>query len=384
MSRSSFIGLVTELRRITSALIQHRRPFGYWICLEILAVYIPVCAVAFWLWVNPSLLGQTSQHIAADSSTYIYMADVLREHKDDPLVYAALAHFPNTLWMPVAIAYALNNTVLTVFFNLGILWLSLTLIRRAFDLDNVYLLLLLLLNPTTVISLLSVNKEIIDLLSIACFCCYLVRGRRSCLWVAFLLALFNRYEVLVCFLLFLAIRSRLNPWRERRWLSLFLLLCAFSILLPLVSSHTIADRLAEAEGGGMVTLLDQMQMHFLFFIAAMPKIIENLFGEFLNPGAMAKYSLEDLANSYILLLNNLATAFVLVKLRMRGRFRLRSIQSDLMYLAALTSLVMSISPVIQPRYFYLVYVLLCIEASRKQPFVQLHQTVPSAPVLAEV
>ncbi len=371
-----------QLRLITSALVRHRRPVGYWVCLEIIALYIPVCAIAFWLWVNPSLLGNTSQHIAADSSTYIYMADVLRNRSADPTVYAAMAHFPNTLWMPVGIAYVLNSTGLTVLFNVGILCLSLILIHRSVDLDSPYLLLLLLLNPTTVISLLSVNKEIMDLLEVSCFCCFLSRRSRLCLVSALILALLNRYEVLICFVLFLAMRSRLNPWRGRRWLSLLLLLCGFTILLPLSASHVLAEKFAEAEGGGVVTFLDQLEMHFLFIFAAVPKIAENFFGELLNPATIARYTFEDLANSYILLLNNLATALVVVKLWMMGRFRLRSIQSDLMYLAAITSIVMSISLVIQPRYFYIVYVLLCIEATRRRQRDAIQVPPPLTPALS--
>jgi hypothetical protein len=96
----------------------------------------------------------------------------------------------------------------------------------------------------------------------------------------------------------------------------------------------------------------------------LPKIGENFFGELLNPTAMAGYSLNDLANSYILLSNNIATAFVLFMLWAKGRLRLRSINSDWLYLAVIVSLVMAISLVIQPRYFYLVYVLLCFEVAQ--------------------
>lgn len=199
---------------------------------------------------------------------------------------------------------------------------------------------------------------------------------------ALILALLNRYEVLICFVLFLAMRSRLNPWRGRRWLSLLLLLCGFTILLPLSASHVLAEKFAEAEGGGVVTFLDQLEMHFLFIFAAVPKIAENFFGELLNPATIARYTFEDLANSYILLLNNLATALVVVKLWMMGRFRLRSIQSDLMYLAAITSIVMSISLVIQPRYFYIVYVLLCIEATRRRQRDAIQVPPPLTPALS--
>lgn len=346
----------------------------FWMFAEFLLVYGICCLIFFVFWLNPSISGVTEQHIAADSSTYIYMADVLRNHTFDPAVYIALATFPNTLWMPVLIAYALNSTILTVVLNVGIFVVSVLVLRKSAAIDTTCLVFLLLINLTTTISLLSVNKEIIDLLAVALFCRFLASRKTIYLLPSLFLALINRYEVFVAFIAFLILRSRLNPLRRRRWLNLFLFLCALSILVPLIAAHGLeakfADAVAEiqgAQGGSVVAFLDQLEMHYLLIVAEIPKIGENLFGEFLNPFRMARYSFSDLANSYILLSNNVATALVLFYLWMKGRLRFRTIQSDWIYLAMISAAIMSIALVIQPRYFYVVYVLLCFEAAQKLP-----------------
>ena len=356
----------------------------FWMFAEFLVVYAAASLLFFAFWVNPSLDGLTGQHIAADSSTYIYMANVLRQHTYDPAVYLALDAFPNTLWVPVFIAYILNDTVLTVFLNIGIFMLSIRLLTKSAIIDVPCLLFLLIINLTTTVSLLSVNKEIIDLLVLALFCCFLASKRKAYLLLSLLLALLNRYEVFLAFVAFLSLRSRLNPLRARRWLTLFIFLCVLGILIPLVATHGLAKNFAEAvaeaqgaQGGGTVAFFDQLELHYLFIISAIPKIGENLFGEFLNPFRITNYSFSDLANSYILLSNNLSTALVLFYLWMKGRLAIRSIYSDWMYLAMTAAALMSISLVIQPRYFYLVYVLLCFEAARKES-----TSVPNSPSLS--
>jgi hypothetical protein len=95
-----------------------------------------------------------------------------------------------------------------------------------------------------------------------------------------------------------------------------------------------------------------------------PKIVENLFGELVNVfNLQTFYSFSDFANSYIVFFNNLATAVVLVILARRNRFTL---QSDFVYFSTMAWIIMAISLVIQPRYFYFAYVLLCLQAAQTE------------------
>jgi len=241
--------------------------------------------------------------------------------------------------------------------------LALLLLKETYSFSMPVFAFLLLMNATTTISLLSVNKEIIDLLSVSLFLFARKKGRWGLLVLSLMIAFLNRYEVSVVMLIFLVVQTKLNPLRRRRGMTLAFLILALSILLPLVASGALAKRSEEASEGGLILILDSLEMHYLYAIAVIPKIAENLFGYLLNLSTWkALDDFSDVANSYIVLLNNLATAVVLVVLFRKRQFTTRS---DLVYFAMMGGIFMAISLVIQPRYFYFVYVLLCLQAARK-------------------
>jgi hypothetical protein len=134
-----------------------------------------------------------------------------------------------------------------------------------------------------------------------------------------------------------------------------------SVLLPLAASRVLAAHFEEASSSNTIAFLDTLEMHYLYGLAVIPKIAENLFAELLNVSKWTKsYNLTDLANSYIVLSNNFATLVVFIVL---VRKRALTLRSDLIYFALLGSIIMAISLVVQPRYFYFIYVVLCLQAS---------------------
>lgn len=325
------------------------------------ALYIAFSMFLLVEWVAPSLDGRVDQHIAADSSTYMHFADVLREGSPDPEVIAALATFPNTLWAPVLLALLLKSTFAIAIADYAMFFLALFLFKRSFSFSTAMFLGLLLLNATTTISLLSVNKEIIDLLVISMFLFARRKGNSLLLLLALLLALINRFEVCLVLVLFMVVESKLNPLRHRRVATTVAVLVALSVLLPLAASHALAGKFEEASTSNTIMFLDTLEMHYMYGIAVFPKIAENLFAEVLNVSKWVNsYSLSDLANSYIVFSNNLATLIVLIVLL---RKRALTLRSDLIYFALMGCVVMAISLVVQPRYFYFVYVTLCLQAA---------------------
>jgi len=330
------------------------------ILLGPLAAYVAVTFALFFWWIGPTLDGHSGQHIAADSSTYLYFAESLRSGKPNPLVVVALSSFPNTLWSPVLLAFVLKNTFAIVIADYAMFFLSLVLLRKSVRFELWIFLGLFLLNATTTISLLSVNKEIFDLLAVSMFLFATSRRHYGTLFLALLLALFNRFEVGLVMLLYLAANSRFNPMRKRRVLTLVALIVCLSVSLPLAASKSLDTRYEEAHSGGAVAWLDSLEIHYMYGVAVIPKVAENLFGEMVNADKWRTYDTSDIANSYILLSNNLATALVFVVLIARRKL---TMQSDLIYLAALGSVIMAVSLVIQPRYFYFVYLLLCLQAA---------------------
>lgn len=338
-----------------------RHKVGYWLILGFLAVYVVLCAYLFLQWVNPSLVGHSDLRIAADSGTYMYMAQVLREGTPAPWVYAALAPFPNTLWMPVFLAYIIPSTIGIALLNLVVFLLSVDLFRRATHINVGVFIGLLLLNPTTTVSILSINKEIFDLFVAALFCCALRKDRKWLFFLAFAIAFFNRFEVCVALIVILIAQSRWNPLRNRRRATLIALALLLTVALPALAGHSLARRFVNAENGNVVRILDLLEMHYLFALAVIPKIIENMFGALLNVGSWRNLSTSDLANSYILILNNFASLVVVVYLALKRELRIRN---DWVYFACIGALLMATALVNQPRYFYYCFVFLCLQAAQ--------------------
>jgi hypothetical protein len=331
-------------------------------------MYLVFSLFIFFTWVNPSLVGQTQSHIAADSGTYMYFAESLREGLNDPFVLGSLASFPNTLWVPVLLGLAFKSTFTILLFDYAVLIFSVWLIQKAAHLDVALFLLLLLANVTTSISLISLNKEIIDLLVTALFIDYLGRKKRIALAAALLIGLVNRYETAVVMLLYLLLLSRWNPLRSYRKTTLVVTAVLLSLFLSGLLSKAMSLRLDEAlstaTSGGLLLTLDNLQMHYLFFVAMIPKVLDNLFSELINISHWPSYSLDEAANTFFLLGNNLANLLVLSVLLLRGRFKLRN---NLVFYACLSAMFMSTALIIQPRYFYGAYVVLCVECARRLP-----------------
>lgn len=319
----------------------------------LLACYVVFSLILFVERINPSLDGRSDEHIAADSVTYIYIADCLREGRNDPFALVAMAAFPNTVWFPVLLTMALRSTFAIVVLNYAMLLAAVLLFKRWLSFSTGAFMALLLLNPTTTISLLSVNKEIVDLLAVS-LCLYAYRTRRPGVLVgSLLLAFLNRYEVCVVMVCFLLAGTRVNPWRRQRTMTVAAVIVGLSGLLPLFGSSALAGRFEQASNAGLVAQLDTLEMHYLYAVAVIPKVAENLFGEL----ALG------LDRSYILWFNNLADVIVLLVL---ARRHLLTLRSDLIFFCTVGAAMMAVSLVIQPRYFYFIYALLCLRAAQRR------------------
>jgi hypothetical protein len=319
----------------------------------LLACYVVLSLILFVQRINPSLDGRSDEHIAADSVTYIYIADALREGRNDPFALAAMAAFPNTVWFPVLLTMALRSTFAIVIANYTMLLASVLLFKKWLSFSTGAFIALLLLNPTTTISLLSVNKEMVDVLAVS-LCMFAYRTHRhGVLAASLLLALVNRFEVCAVMLCFLFAVSRFNPWRRHRTMTVAIVIVALSCLLPVFASTALSGRFEEAQDAGLIAQLDILEMHYLYAVAVLPKVAENLFGEL----ALG------LDRSYILWFNSLADVIVLLVLVRR---QLLTPRSDLIFFCTVGGAIMAVSLVVQPRYFYFIYALLCLQAAQRR------------------
>jgi len=344
----------------SSKLLSRRISFKSAILLFLLICYVAFTFAVFFESVVPSLdRGTTSEDFAVDSTVYIYMADSLREGRNDPWVLGSLLFFPNTTWTPVFISLILHSALLVMLANYAMFIFAVTLLKRAFPISLGTFVGLLLLNPTTTTSLLCVNKEIIDLVVFSIFLYARGKRNRGLLLIALALALMNRYETCIVMIVFLFAMSRLNPLREKRWMTLFLLVGLLNFAMPLLGSQVLEKRFEEAEYAGVIRALDMLQLHYLYFIAVIPKVADNLFGQLPNPQVWKSPS----SWLYINFFNNISYAILLLVNLMKRRLTLRS---DFIYFGAIGSVLIAQSLVVQPRYFYFVYILLCLEAAQKK------------------
>jgi len=125
------------------------------------------------------------------------------------------------------------------------------------------------------------------------------------------------------------------------------------------------NELAQAEAGHTVLILDNIQANFGFPLVVIPKILMNCMGHFISPGYfLHSYFSEDFTNWRDQIFGQMHTfflTFLLVGMFFRRKLRL---QHAPVYLLALYLLMTAVNPMVQPRYEYAAYVLLCLEASR--------------------
>lgn len=333
-------------------------PAKYLILVGFLAVYVAITFAIFFKAVVPSYVeGTTSEMFAVDSTVYVYMADSLREGRNEPLVIGALYSFPNTLWTPVFISFIFHNTFLVMLANYAIFTISILLLKKSYSISSGLFIFLLLLNPTTTTSILCVNKEVLDLFSLALFLYSRVTQRKWLLFAAMALSILNRWELCVVMIAFMIAGSRLNPWRKKRVVTVIILTLAINFVMPFLGAKVLANRFAEAEPGNSIAFLDSLQMHYLYVLAVIPKIGQNLFGYLLNPFAWGVGS----SWTYIMIFNNASYAVLIFT---AAKKRLLKLRNNFVYLGAIGSVIIAQSLVPQPRYFYFLYVLLSLQIAQ--------------------
>jgi hypothetical protein len=323
----------------------------------VLVAYVAVTFFLYFYAVVPSFQqNSTSEVFAVDSTVYTYFADSIRQHRPDPWVLESLARFPNTLWAPVLISLLLKSQFAIMLFNYALFAVSLRILSRSCPISLTVFIPLLLLNPTTATSLLCVNKEVLDLFNLALFLYWRKSGRWAILVSALVLALFNRYELCVVMLAITLAESGLNPFRKRRFVTLLLLVGALNFIMPFWGSNELARRFGEAQSAALVRTLDQLQLHYLYVLAVIPKVGEDLYGFLSNTQVWTQ------PTSWVLIMffNNLAAAIVTLILLMKRALKLRN---DFIYFGAIGAAIVAQALVVQPRYFYFIYVLLCLQAA---------------------
>lgn len=328
-------------------------------------LYCSLAVVAFVFVVAPALRGELAVTAWADTQVYI---DLARAH----LGWELLTLSGNYVG-PVALILAFQyDNALLLAFNCLLLAGTYAYVVRVYPLREGFFALLLLANPMLFASLVSVNKEILGLAGILVFACFLETRRLAVLFVAILLSMLARWHQVLAVILFLFLESRLWPLRRRPLATLVVVVAAVSVAYSLVPAEALASlgstdltAIQEAKAGGLLATLNSLQRHFGYAIAVLPKMALNWFGnlgrtwDLVEPGP--DFDPTVLYN-YAVIGHQLCMVGVTAYLAFRGRL---GPSRPIVRLALVYSILFSLSLIIQYRYFFPVYGLLCLEASRR-------------------
>lgn len=257
-------------------------------------------------------------------------------------------------WLILKLAH--SNYYAVMGLNIIIFWLSIELIARATQAKRVLLYILLLANPITLSSLLSVNKEIISLLVVATLIHSIANGSRWGLFLALVCSILVRWQLSIFCLNVIFAFSSLNPLHKKRLFFCALLLCMASVLAVATSAainNIDAFNLEEDgyKGYGLFNFLVAWQELGFYWLVFIPKSLHMLFGlglrvdRLLNP--------VNLYNDVWQLLHSMAMLLIFVMLFVSRRI---SIKNDLMFLSIIYLIIFMLSPIYVPRYFYPVYI----------------------------
>lgn len=348
-----------------------------------LLAYVAAALVLFVLVVRPSLEGTLPLRMVADSGVYLALVTALGADPGRLISIGA-----NYLGPFLILRLTNSDHLMVALVNCGVFLLSYRAVVRNFDLDRRKFVALLCLNPMLGISLLSVNKEILAFACAAFMACFLVSARRWHLAAALIFSVLARWQMTLVIVILVLARSRLNPFARYRAVTLAILVGLVSVLYPPVLRLVLAPALEGqfiasqfASTAGLTGLLASIQDHYGFFLVLIPKLLLSYFGNLLRlfdfvvrPDTI-DYS--DVYNNIVVLGHQLCMALVFFLALRKRKFTLTS---ENVYFLAVYSIVFAISVLISYRYFFPLYLLVCIDLCRRRADAQTEfEVVPTGP-----
>jgi hypothetical protein len=350
------------------SLLLEPRPLKKWIMIWLLCLYLAFCWGCFFYWEQPRLNHDNYVRFGADSPTYWDAVKYRSEHAEND----DLVSFSGNLLGPVMIGMVFRNGIAVALFNIFLFFIAVEVACTIPGVDRYRLVLLLVLCSETAPALVTLNKEILVLLSTLLFAKYIYSEKRSWLLLAVVLvvSLFARWEQIALIMLFLYLRRKGSVWERNPKLAIGVVITVLTVLYALISrlpGTGLAAFTQYTKNANTIAKLDKLQENFGFPLVLAPKILMNLLGELLRPLTFIReYSdlgFGDVHSLFIIPLFSIALCTLLVMAYRRGKLNPRRPIAFLIIIYAITT---AVTPFVQPRYNYFAYVLLALELSRKE------------------
>jgi hypothetical protein len=352
-----------SLLRLPSARLER------WLLIYAIAFYLLLCIALFFQFVQPSLIGNNNLRIGADSATYLDVAGFVGNSKTSTLQGVELVTAEGNLLGPVLVAILARTLWGIALINISLFVIGLYVASTLPGIRLGPFFFLLLLNPTLTPALLTVNKEIFSFLAVILFVKYVSSEKRSklCLLILLCVSLMARWEQAAVTGAILFLESRYSPFKHRPKLVLLGLVIVLTVTYPIIIRTKIVDLSAMvtfAAEGNTGPILNQIQASYGFPLVMIPKTMINLFGHLLSPrlffSDLINGDPSDIQKYVVLPINCIMMFAVLAVAVLKRRFKL---QDTVIYWCAFYWVITAVSPILQPRYQYPVYVLLCLEVS---------------------
>jgi hypothetical protein len=373
-------------------------PLESWLRLMPLVGFFGLCVFVFYSIERPIRLDQSDLRLGADSQTYFDLADMLRQGgaqqgqlmglgaNASPQTYSDLAdmlrqngtHRVEFIGLganfigPILMALVMKTPLGVMAGNMALFVFAIAICSPIENLSRTTLALLLALNATTLVSLVTLNKEIFALVASLLLCRYLYTESKSKLLLAAILifGVMARWEQSAITLLFLFFRREGSFFRRHPYAALSLVIAVITFAYPLALNSRGMDLSAftdQAQSGNGVLVLNQLQSSYGFPLVVIPKALMLLFERLLSPAYWLtdylRQDFTDLANQYVIHLHCLAMLVLLLVALLKGRLRM---SRPLPFFMALYLIITAANPFIQPRYEYPIYVLLCFELALRE------------------
>ncbi|MBB1149737.1 hypothetical protein H4K35_06260 [Myroides sp. NP-2] len=301
----------------------------------------------------------------ADTNTYVRLYDFGFTIKE-------VAQLNLNLIGPLLVLKAVfGNFYLVLLVNLFVFYRIVVNSRKAFPVDEVKLLLLMISAPLMLGSIIGVNKEIFSLWSISYLVLYIEKPKFKYFLYAILISIFVRWQLSLVILIVFATNTRFNPYRLSKKKTILILLLCISIIYPLnLNAFSHVDRVAmlgaesTSEGSGLFTALILIQNQFFgYLFAVIPKALYLLGGLVFRIGKI--FDFQNLYNNFFVTLQSVLNLVLLYKVIKKKV----SINESIVFLGIIYLIVFSITPIFAPRYLFPVYFLMCLYLSKKKVYV---------------
>ena len=346
------------------------RSLNKWLFMWTFCLYLAFCWACFFVFELPRLNHDTYVRFGADSPTYWEAVNYRSEHADTGST--ALISFTGNLLGPVAIGTLLGNGIAVAWFNILLFFVAVEIACTIPGVDRYRLLFLLAISAETAPALVTLNKEILVLVSSLLLAKYIYAERRSLLLLATVLfcSLFARWEQIAVILLFLFLSRRRSIFSRNPRAAVLAVIAAITIVYPLIvrlpGSH-IGAFTQYTKGANTIVKLNAIQANFGFPLVLAPKMLMDLTGELIRPGTYLRefgtLGWGDLHTMFIIPLFSIVMLIVLAIAYRQGKLNPRR---PVALLIIIYLLMTAVTPFVQPRYNYFVYVLLALELSKKE------------------